>query len=119
MSDSYLTINAIERISRKELRVYGIEKGKAEQQSYEQAARSVGVKKAGKAQAAGNRAEYGEKMETVPSKDAGDIYGEMAQTRKTSLENRQQKLAFEKTIQGSRARTMRAAAAYESSFMVY
>lgn len=119
MSDMYLTVNPIEGIDPKKLRVYGVEKGKEEQHSYAKAAQTVSMKKTGKAEAAGVGAEYGERREAPSPKYAGDIYSEMTQVRNLSLEDRKQQLAFEKGIQGSRARTMRAAAAYESSFMVY
>lgn len=119
MSDMYLTIKAVERIEPKELRVYGVEKGKEEQNNYEQAAQAVNMKKTRKAEAAAGEAEYRGEMEAVSQKYGGDIYSDMIQIRKNSLENRQQQLAFEKTVQTSRARTIRAAAAYESSFLVY
>ena len=114
MREFYFTVSPLERHQEREIRVYGVEKGKRQRADYQEAARlAEDSSSVQKRKAVEETAENTVEPKRV-SQTGNPLVMEMERMRGSyvSLEERQNQHVFQKKVQESRMRQHKMAAAY-------
>lgn len=113
MREFYFVVAPVKERQEKEIRVYGVEKGKRQQTNYEQAAKQLAeYRKVQKKQPIEESKK--ETAESAPRTQNNSLAMEMEMMKRhqVSLEERKQQLAFQKKARESRTRQHQMAIAY-------
>lgn len=116
MREFYFVVSPIKRRAEKDIRVYSVEKTRKEEVNYEEAARTAegylsAAKKKTTEEIPDSVREYQIKRH-IPNSDSSVLQAEMINSHNNSIEERQERIAFQKRMQESYARRSRMAAAY-------
>lgn len=114
MREFYFIVSPIKERQEREIRVYGVEKGKRQQTNYEQAARQLAdYRKVQKKQPVEEpREETVERTPHTKSNNSLALEMELMKRHQVSLEERREQLAFQKKARESKTRQHQMAIAY-------